>query len=177
MSPPPTPAPPDPRPGAPGELVGILGPGQGQGQGQGQGPGPGPRPWAISSSISASISASSWASLLLSSRCFISTATTTLMSTNWAVSTKLTKYRGDTNCRLLRQLRSSWVQSRSVSYHRDRLVRSMPPGIHTPHLHSTEDAQGYQRSGIHITHTHTCTHTPWAPDQCPSRVLTAFMSV
>ena len=45
----------------------------------------------------------------------MSTATTTLMSTNWAVSTKLTKYSGDTNCRLLRQLRSSWVQSRSVS--------------------------------------------------------------
>lgn len=57
-------------------------------------------PWASSSSISASISASSWASLLESSRCFISTATTTLMSTNWAVSTKETKYMGEINCRL-----------------------------------------------------------------------------
>lgn len=45
----------------------------------------------ISSSSSASSSASSLASLLLSSRCFISTAMTTLTSTNWAVSTKDTK--------------------------------------------------------------------------------------
>lgn len=57
-------------------------------------------PWASSSSISASISASSWASLLESSRCFISTATTTLMSTNWAVSTKETKYIGEINWRV-----------------------------------------------------------------------------
>lgn len=53
--------------------------------------------------------------MLLSSRCFMSTATTTLMSTNWAVSTKLTKYSGDTNRRPLRQPRSSCAQSRSVS--------------------------------------------------------------
>lgn len=37
------------------------------------------------------------------------------MRTNWAVSTKLTKYSGEMNCRLLRQLRSSWLQSRKVS--------------------------------------------------------------
>lgn len=41
-------------------------------------------------SLLSSIS-SSWASLLLSSRCFIRTATTTLTSTNWAVRTKVTK--------------------------------------------------------------------------------------
>lgn len=38
---------------------------------------------------------SSCASLLLSSRCFMSTATTTLTSTNWAVSTNVTKYTGE----------------------------------------------------------------------------------
>lgn len=38
---------------------------------------------------------SSCASLLLSSRCFMSTATTTLTRTNWAVSTNVTKYTGE----------------------------------------------------------------------------------
>lgn len=59
-----------------------------------------PRSCRLASSLSrlSSIS-SSCASLLLSSRCFMRTATTTLTSTNWAVRTKVTKYMGEINGR------------------------------------------------------------------------------